>query len=410
MPIWRLEEKIKEIILNAATENEGQKRGQAYIFGDPTDEAGYFKLGKSEKPMKREKAHQYNCKPAFEVAEVVPRAYPIPWFSRLESLAHAELTNTKYMFPCRCYKSHREYFIGEVDQALEILHCWSSWLQRDPPPYDEDLQLSPFWTDRLRLLGDDAFSHPRCPNTECHSSDIRSSTCQACLRLRLKAWTEVTDFDEFEYECRTRVGWMFLRRVMHWAWPRFGDHLLVIIDGWEMIKLVASIFWAPTTHFHFLLVLMVWLWCRSNLHRESLVYLIISCFFPYWRIKNGLADTLRDSQLTKVQTSPLARREIGPRKASNSPEPKTLAEIVSEAETPNEQESPSKRRSVSVDKSIDIPRIPQDNESASAACETSEAPTAEHNTPEPFLTPDRATTAPRRSPRLSAKRPKSYVY
>jgi hypothetical protein len=57
MPIWSLETRIKEVLLKTA-EAEGQRRGYAYLFADPSDEAGYFKLGKSENPREREKVHQ----------------------------------------------------------------------------------------------------------------------------------------------------------------------------------------------------------------------------------------------------------------------------------------------------------------------------------------------------------------
>lgn len=268
----------------------------------------------------------------------------------------------------------------------------------------------PFWRDRLSLLGGGAFSHPRCPNNKCRlPADIAYSSCQPCLRLRLKAWTEVTDSNEFEYKYRTRVGWGWLRQVMYSTWPRFGNHFLILVDGWEKIKLVAAIFWAPTTHFHFLLLMMLWLWSLSNLPQNSLVYLIISCIFPYWRITNGLADTPGDSQSTKVQNIPRARGKKATREACNSPGPETPPEIVSEPETPHKRELPSKKRSVSVYEPIDDSRIPRGHESATTAHGMSETPKAEHSGPEPFLTPDRATRTVKRSPRAGAKRRKSDV-
>ncbi|RHZ67885.1 hypothetical protein CDV55_107851 [Aspergillus turcosus] len=409
MPIWRLEDKIMEIILKAAAKNDGQKLGQAYIFGDPTNKAGYFKLGKSETPTEREKRHQHDCEPSFRLLGCIPRAGLVPWFGRLESLALAELTNMKYSFDCRCSTSHREYFRGSVDEGLEILNCWSSWLQRNPNPYGEELQLSPFWTDRLRLLRDKTFSHSRCPNTKCRSADIRSSTCQACLRLRLKAWTDVTDFDYFEYECRMRVGWKFLRQVMLWMWRLFGDHLLILIHGWEKVKSLATLLWAPVTHLHFLLLL---LWCLSRVPPESINSIIfygIACPLSYWRIMKELTNTPFYSQFGKVQKIPPARGKKATTEASNSPRPETPPEIFSGPETPHEQEPPSRKRSVSVHEPLNDSRNPRGHESATTAHEMSETPTAEDNGPKPFLTPDRATRTVTRSPRASAKRRKSDV-
>ncbi|GIK07538.1 hypothetical protein Aspvir_003204 [Aspergillus viridinutans] len=410
MPIWKLEIKIKEVILKTATETEGQKEGHAYIYADPSNEAGYFKLGKSESPLQRAKAHRGKCKhPTFKLLDIVPRGLPVPWFNRLESLAHAELANMRYSFDCPCFTSHREYFTGSVQEALEILNCWSSWLQCNP--YDAQRQLSPFWRDRLRLLGGKDFSHPRCPSTECRSAaDIGSSSCQACLRLRLKAWADVTDFDHFEYECRMRIGWGFLRQVIYLMWPRFGSRILILIDGCEKMTRLAASLWAPTTHLNMLLLLMFWLWLSSNAPRESILYYGIPCFLAYWRITRELGDTPSDSQLTKVQTISRTPGKKAPRRASNSPGLKILPDIVSEAEMPDEQEPPSKRRSVSVHEPINVSRITRGYQSATAVHEMSELPKAEHNGANPFLTPDRATrTVSKSSPRAGAKRRKSDV-
>lgn len=410
MPIWRLEDKIKEIILKAAAKNDGQKLGQAYIFGDPTDKAGYFKLGKSETPTERAKAHQRNCEPSFKLLGRIPRAGQVSWFGRLESLALAELTNMKYSFDCRCSTSHGEYFRGSVDEGLEILNCWSSWLQRNP--YGKDLQLLPFWRDRLSLLGGGAFSHPRCPNNKCRlPADIAYSSCQACLRLRLKAWTEVTGYDEFAYECRTRVGWGWLRQLMYWTYsmqPFFGHCFLILVDGWEKMKTLVKFLCAPTTHLLFIFLSVLRLCFLSNVPGESIVYLGI-CSLACWRIKEGLAATPGDSQFTKVQNIPRARGKKATREASNSPRPETPPEIVSEPETPHKRELPSKKRSVSVHEPIDNSRILRGHESATTAHGMSETPKAEHSGPEPFLTPDRATRTVKRSPRAGAKRRKSDV-
>ncbi|GFF88011.1 hypothetical protein IFM61606_05820 [Aspergillus udagawae] len=410
MPIWKLEIKIKEAILKTATEKEGQKQGHAYIYADPSNEAGYFKLGKSESPLQREKEHQDKCKrPAFEVVGMVPLEVSVPWFSRLESLAHAELANMKYTFDCPCSKTHREYFTGRVQEALEILNFWSSWLQCNP--YDEEFQLSPFWRDRLRLLGGKAFSHLRCPNAECLSTaDIGSSSCQACLRLRLKAWTDVTESDYIEYECRMRIGWGFLRQVMYLMWRRFGNRILILIDGYEKMARLAAFLWAPTTQLYHLLLLVFWLWFSSNASHKSFWYYAISCFLAYWRITKELGDTSSGKQLTKVQTISRTPGKKANRRASNSPGPKILPDIVNEAEMPDEQEPPSKRRSVSVHEPINVSRITRGYESAPAVHEMSETPKADHNGANPFLTPDRAIrTVGKSSPRAGAKRRKSDV-
>ncbi|GIC94679.1 GIY-YIG nuclease family protein [Aspergillus udagawae] len=409
MPIWKLELKIKEVILKTATEKEGQKQGHAYLYTDPSNEAGYFKLGKSESLLQREKKHRSQCKqPAFKVVDMVPRGDSVPWFKRLESLAHAELANMRYSFDCACCTPHKEYFTGRVQEALEILNCWSSWLQCNP--YDEEFQLSPFWRDRLRLLGGKAFSHLRCPNTECLSTaDIGSSSCQACLRLRLKAWTDVTDSDYIEYECRMRIGWGFLRQVMYYMWRRFGNRTLILIDGYEKMIRLAAFLWAPRTQLRLLLLLMFWLWFSSNATRKSFWYYSIPCFSAYWSIMKGLGDTPSDRQSTKVQPISRAPGKKASGRASNSPEPKILRDTVSEAEIAG-QEPPSKRRSVSVHEPINVSRITRGYESATAVHEMSETPKAEHNSANPFLTPDRATrTVGKSSPRAGAKRRKSDV-
>ncbi|GFF64784.1 hypothetical protein IFM61392_07128 [Aspergillus lentulus] len=399
MPIWMLETKIKEVILKA----EGQGEGYAYLFADPSDEAGYFKLGKSETPLERGRKHQSTCDhPTFAVIDMLPRGQPVPWYGRLESLALAELANVKYSFDCFCGTPHKEYFTGRVEEALEILNCWSSWLEGNP--YDEDLQLLPFWRDRLRLLGGKAFSHPRCPSIECRSArDIGSSSCQACLRLRLKAWTDVTDFDYFEYECRMKIGWGFLRQVISLMWLLFGNSTFILIDGCVRTKHLTAFLWAPTTHLHLLLVLMLQLWLSSNAPRESIVYYAIPCFLAYCRITSELDDTL------KVQTIPQSPRKKATRRASNSPGRKILSEVVSETETPDEQQPPSKRRSVSIHGSDDISNTPRGQQSAPSLPGMSEIPN--HNGPKPFLTPDRAKrTVGKSSPKAGTKRRKSDVH
>ncbi|GIJ92666.1 hypothetical protein Asppvi_001944 [Aspergillus pseudoviridinutans] len=410
MPMWKLEMKIKEIILKTATETEGQKEGHAYIYADPRNEAGYFKLGKSEDPLQREKELQVKCKhPTFQVVHVVPREVSVPWFSRLESLAHAELANMRYSFECPCRTPHKEYFTGRVQEALEILNFWSSWLQCNP--YDEQLQLSPFWKDRLRLLGGKALSHPRCPNIECRSAaDIGSSSCQACLRLRLKAWADVTEFDYFEFECRMRIGWGFLRQVIHLMWPRFGSRSFILIEGCEKMKRIAAFLWAPTTHLRFLLLLIFWLWHSSNAPRESILYYGILCFFAYWRITTELDNTPSDSQLTKVQPISRAPGKKANISASNSPGTKIFPNTASEPEMPDEKGPPSKSRSVSVNEPINMSSITRGYRCATAVHEMSETSKAEHNGAKPFLTPDRATrTVGKTSPKAGAKRRKSDI-
>jgi hypothetical protein len=402
MPIWSLETRIKEVLLKTA-EAEGQRRGYAYLFADPSDEAGYFKLGKSENPREREKVHQSKCKhPTFTVLDMLPRGLSVPWYGRLESLAHAELANMKYSFDCSCGTPHKEYFTGRVEEALEILNCWSGWLQLNP--YDDDLQLTPFWRDRLRLLGGKSFSHPRCPSTECRSArDIGSSSCQACLRLRLKAWTDVTDFDYFEYKCRMRIGWEFLRQVMYLMWLLFGNRTLTLIDGCEGMKRLTAFLWAPTTHLHLLLLLMLQLWLSSNAPRESIPYYAIPCFLAYWRITSELGDTL------KAQTIPQSPRKKATRRASNSPGRKILSEVVSETEMPDEQQPPSKKRSVSIHGADDISKTPGGQQSAPSLPEMSEIPN--HNGPKPFLTPGHAKrTVGKSSPKAGTKRRKSDVH
>ncbi|EAW25704.1 GIY-YIG nuclease family protein [Aspergillus fischeri NRRL 181] len=401
MPIWMLETKIKEVILKTATDAEGQRQGYAYLFADPSDEAGYFKLGKSETPLKRGKMHQNKCKhPAFRVIDELPRGMSVPWYGRLESLAHAELANMKYSFDCSCSTRHREYFTGRVKEALEILNCWSGWLQLNP--YDEDLQLSSFWRDRLRLLGGKAFSHPRCPSTECRSArDIGSSSCQKCLRLRLKAWTVVTDFDYFEYECRKRIGWGFLRQVMSLMWLLFGNSTLTLIDGCERMKRLTAFLWAPVTHLHLLLLLMFRLWVSSNVPLESSLCYAILCVSAYCRIASGLSYTL------KAQTIPQSPRKKATRRVSNSPGSRILPEAVSEKEMPDEQEPPSKKRTVSIHGAPDISNSPR-GQSAPASPEMSEI--SKHNSPNPFLTPDRAKLiVGKSSPKAGTKRRKSDV-
>ncbi|PKX88933.1 GIY-YIG nuclease family protein [Aspergillus novofumigatus IBT 16806] len=401
MPIWTLETKIKEVILKTA-EAEGQRRGYAYLFADPSDEAGYFKLGKSENPGEREKVHQSKCKhPNFTVLDMLPRGQSVPWYGRLESLAHAELANVKYLFDCSCGTPHREYFTGRVKEALEILNCWSDWLQGNP--YDEDLQLSPFWKDRLRLLGGKAFRHPRCPSTQCRSArDIGSSSCQACLRLRLKAWTQVTDFDYFEYECHMRIRWEFLRQVMSLMWLALGNRTLILVDVCERMKRLTAFLWAPTTLLHLLLLLMLQLWLSSNAPWESILYYAMPCFFAHWRITSELSDTL------KAQTIPQSPRKKATRRASNSPGHKILTEIVSEREMPDEHEPPSKKRSVSIHGANDISNTPRGHQSAPNLPEMSEIPN--HNGPKPFLTPERAKrTVGKSSPKAGTKRRKSDV-
>ncbi|RHZ54896.1 GIY-YIG nuclease family protein [Aspergillus thermomutatus] len=412
MPIWKLEIKIKEVILKTAAGKEGQRRGHAYIYADPNSEAGYFKLGKTETPRRREKEHQVKCKhPTFELLDIVPRGQKVPWFSRLEALALAELTNMEYSFDCPCLTPHREYFTGRVREGLEILNCWSSWLQRNP--YDEKFQLSPFWRDRLRLLGGGSFSHSRCPNTECRSArDICSRSCQACLRLRLKAWTDVTDFDHFQYECRMRVGWELMRQAMYLVWPRFGSRTLILIDGWEKIKLLATFLWAPTTHLYLLLLLhsllLLVLWRPISVPAEPILCYGIFCLFAYWRIMRGLKDSPDESQLTKDRIRPRTPSKKTIRRSSSSPGPKILPGIVGEAETPDEQEPPSKKRSVSIHGADGISSTPESYQSASNSHEMSEIP--RHIGHSPFLTPDRAKrTVGKSSPRAGTKRRKSDV-
>lgn len=397
MPIWELETNIKEVILKTATNDE---KGYAYLFADQSDEAGYFKVGKSATPLKRGKRHQSQCgHRTFTVIDGVPRGMSVPWHGRLESLALAELANMNYSYKCICGTRHREYCTGSWTEALEILNCWSRWLQLSP--YDENAQLLPFWRDRLRLLGGERFSHPRCPRTECRDSDIGFSSCQKCLRLRLKAWTDVTDLDYFEYECRMRIGWGFHRQVMFLMWPLLGNSALTLIDGCERLKRLASFLWAPMTHLHLLLLLVLSLLLSSNASRASVLSYVISCIFAYCRIRSGLSYT------PKAHTILQPPHKKATRRVSKSPALRIPLEAASEKEMPDTEEPPSEKRPVSRHRAHDISNTPR-GQSAPGSPEMSDI--SEYNRPNPFLTPDRATrTVGKNSPKAGAKRRKSDV-
>lgn len=282
---------------------------------------------------------------------------------------------------------------------MEILNCWSRWLQLSP--YDENAQLLPFWRDRLRLLGGERFSHPRCPRTECRDSDIGFSSCQKCLRLRLKAWTDVTDLDYFEYECRMRIGWGLHRQVMFLMWPLLGNSALTLIDGCERLKRLASFLWAPMTHLHLLLLLVLSLLLSSNASRASVLSYVISCIFAYCRIRSELSYT------PKAHTIPQPPHKKATRTVSKSPALRIPPEAASEKEMPDTEEPPSEKRPVSRHRAHDISNTPR-GQSAPGSPEMSDI--SEYNRPNPFLTPDRATrTVGKNSPKAGAKRRKSDV-
>lgn len=397
--------------MKAATDTERGSQGHAYIYGDRSNKAGYFKIGKSKDPLTREKAHKAKCKlPDFQLVDMVPRGQPIRGSSRLESLAQAELSNLKHSFECRCCTAHKEFFTGTNHDGLETLTRWSSWLERNP--YDERFELSPFWRDRLRLLGN-ASSHSRCPSTKCRSTeDIGASSCQACLRLGLKAWIDVTDYDYFEYECRMRVGWKLIRQATCCMWPLFGNRMLILIDGWEKISRLATFLWAPTTHLRFLLllVLSLVLRCLNSVSVESILCYILFSIIAYSRVMGELKKKLEDTRLTMDTIKPRTPRQKTPRKASISPGPEIVLNPVESIEIPDKQPR-SKNRSASINGPIDSSDIPGGYRSDHNSQEMSEVSKTDPNSPSPFLSPDHATRTVRKGGlKADRKRRKSDIH
>ncbi|KAH1321000.1 hypothetical protein KXX16_000676 [Aspergillus fumigatus] len=237
--------------------------------------------------------------------------------------------------------------------------------------------------------------------TNDEKGDIGFSSCQKCLRLRLKAWTDVTDLDYFEYECRMRIGWGLHRQVMFLMWPLLGNSALTLIDGCERLKRLASFLWAPMTHLHLLLLLVLSLLLSSNASRASVLSYVISCIFAYCRIRSGLSYT------PKAHTIPQPPHKKATRTVSKSPALRIPPEAASEKEMPDTEEPPSEKRPVSRHRAHDISNTPR-GQSAPGSPEMSDI--SEYNRPNPFLTPDRATrTVGKNSPKAGAKRRKSDV-
>jgi T5orf172 domain. len=103
--------------LKPATDKERKSQGHAYIYADPTNKEGYFKIGRSGAPLTRERVYRAKYKhPTFVFVNIVPRQ-PIREVCRLESLAQAELSNLKYSFDCRCFTAHKEFFMEQWMRA-----------------------------------------------------------------------------------------------------------------------------------------------------------------------------------------------------------------------------------------------------------------------------------------------------
>lgn len=217
----------------------------------------------------------------------------------------------------------------------------------------------------------------------------------------MKAWTDVTDLDYFEYECRMRIGWGFHRQVMFLMWPLLGNSALTLIDGCERLKRLASFLWAPMTHLHLLLLLVLSLLLSSNASRASVLSYVISCIFAYCRIRSGLSYT------PKAHTIPQPPHKKATRRVSKSPALRIPPEAASDKEMPDTEEPPSEKRPVSRHRAHDISNTPR-GQSAPGSPEMSDI--SEYNRPNPFLTPDRATrTVGKNSPKAGAKRRKSDV-
>ncbi|KAH2362986.1 hypothetical protein KXV98_004437 [Aspergillus fumigatus] len=217
----------------------------------------------------------------------------------------------------------------------------------------------------------------------------------------LKRGKRHQNLDYFEYECRMRIGWGLHRQVMFLMWPLLGNSALTLIDGCERLKRLASFLWAPMTHLHLLLLLVLSLLLSSNASRASVLSYVISCIFAYCRIRSGLSYT------PKAHTIPQPPHKKATRTVSKSPALRIPPEAASEKEMPDTEEPPSEKRPVSRHRAHDISNTPR-GQSAPGSPEMSDI--SEYNRPNPFLTPDRATrTVGKNSPKAGAKRRKSDV-
>ncbi|KAL5359275.1 hypothetical protein BJX96DRAFT_148096 [Aspergillus floccosus] len=175
--------KMCRVMRNIPQKTKGS--GYVYAFFHPTNGSVCYKIGQTQDPQFREKAHRDGCElKSWKLHQL--SQYPIQEYLRVEMLALRQLRNNGCDFGCHCTKQHKEYFIGNKQDGLNTLRLWIDWLEREKPFGDNRL-LTPFWEDRVNAVdiraGNARLRHLfQCHKTECVGrSPTRRGACQACL-------------------------------------------------------------------------------------------------------------------------------------------------------------------------------------------------------------------------------------
>ncbi|KAI9925268.1 hypothetical protein ASPWEDRAFT_32437 [Aspergillus wentii DTO 134E9] len=363
LTIEELESEIKDIITEADRFYTEEKPGHVYVFADPDGKAPHFKIGQTNDWKSRQAWHRSNCKATWKLHKI-PSNGGTRAYVHLEKIAHTELTNLKYNFECLCGTAHKEYFLGEKDMGLDVLRFWARWM-KEHSPYDENINLSPFWAERLKILGGEGFDNHRyrCPKAECQdAAEVRTSSCQACLRLRLQAWTEPTRWDKFYYEL------LCIWRNVAFIWTFICDpkvHLVALFVYSVAMPIVA--------------LLITW--------ERASILIFLPPFITFFRLWKTLS-LFEKSQSARGPTKPQTPGRQSTRKVSVSPTPAKL-EVLSDQDM-----SPSITRSRSISELIDdVPETQNTPKSSTPGASKTEMDPK-------FLTPER--------PRSGTKRRKSH--
>ncbi|PLB47716.1 hypothetical protein P170DRAFT_426941 [Aspergillus steynii IBT 23096] len=198
-------ERMSSVLKQGFDKTEKHNIGHAYLLEDTSSGTiSPFKIGSAQKGgvKQREKQQIKKCGLQGEWHSKPFPQRPLRGYIRLELITHEQLYYMRHQHECQCKTDHREWFRGDKNKAREILEFWAKWL-RSCEPYDSDGKLLPFWTARLATFEQRMDHYFKCLDIHCTRDNNEPITCQKCLQVGWKTWTEPTSWDHFRYNMLT---------------------------------------------------------------------------------------------------------------------------------------------------------------------------------------------------------------
>lgn len=181
--------------------------GCIYVFEDPLC-PGYVKIGRTEGPAQaRVSAQARDCGRAYKLVEG-SESGSFHYHAIVETLVHIELLPHRRKFACgKCKQKekpdkpqlHDEWFNIGIEEALEVVHRWRSWIIHGRP-FDSVGYLQNYWTRKLQdLKSSEAANLADWLKARPTEEELRSAY-RIRLRESLREW-----FDAFLFMERVEI-------------------------------------------------------------------------------------------------------------------------------------------------------------------------------------------------------------